>query len=53
MDIIGTCLDCAPAAGSVGVTVFVGIAGLILGLLRGAGTPAAVVAPHALSARSA
>lgn len=37
MDIIGTCLDCAPAAGSVAVTVFVGIAGLILGLLRGAG----------------
>jgi hypothetical protein len=46
MSIIGTCLDCAPAAGSVALTVFVGIAGLILGLLREAAAPAAAVAPR-------
>lgn len=33
MDIIGTCINCAPALGSLPVTLLVGIAGLLLGLL--------------------
>jgi hypothetical protein len=33
MDIIGTCTNCVPALSSFAVTLFFGIAGLVLGLL--------------------